>query len=173
MWTELNRRCDTDMGDHEDVELNPCQIDTFVAELVGQEDGRTLYCTACWTPFMPQIYSFSVTDESIYGWIVDYEREDNGQLAAIRARGPVNCEADEDYDGPYAEQFRQLLRELRRLGRPGQPVKAASHAGGRLSPAGKYYQGKDTRPHFQGRVSFLMRDSTPPKYANPICKNTP
>ena len=104
MWTELNRRCDTDMGDHEDVELNPCQIDTFVAELVGQEDGRTLYCTACWTPFMPQIYSFSVTDESIYGWIVDYEREDNGQLAAIRARGPVNCEADEDYDGPYAEQ---------------------------------------------------------------------
>ena len=27
MWTELNRRCDTDMGDHEDVELNPCQID--------------------------------------------------------------------------------------------------------------------------------------------------
>ena len=42
MWTELNRRCDTDMGDHEDVELNPCQIDTFVAELVGQEDGRTL-----------------------------------------------------------------------------------------------------------------------------------
>src|SRR5699024_3483132 len=41
-----------------------------------------------------------------------YEREDNGQLAAIRARGPVNCEADEDYDGPYAEQFRQLLQML-------------------------------------------------------------
>ena len=99
MWIELNRRCDTDMGDHEDVELNPCQIDTFVAELVGQEDGRTLYCTACWTPFMPQVYSFSVTDESIYG-------------CAIRARGPVNCEADEDYDGPYAEQFRQLLQML-------------------------------------------------------------
>ena len=53
MWIELSRRCDTDMGDGEDVELNPCQIDTFVAELVGQEDGRTLYCTACWTPFMP------------------------------------------------------------------------------------------------------------------------
>ena len=63
MWIELSRRCDTDMGDGEDVELNPCQIDTFVAELVGQEDGRTLYCTACWTPFMPQVYSFSVTDE--------------------------------------------------------------------------------------------------------------
>ena len=70
-------------------------------------------------------------------------------------------------------QERLPHRELRRLGRPGQPVKAASHAGGRLSPAGKYYQGKDTRPHFQGRASFLMRDSMPPKYANPICKNTP
>ena len=112
MWIELNRRCDTDMGDHEDVELNPCQIDTFVAEIVGQEDGRTLYCTACWTPFMPQVYSFSVTDEPIYGWIVDYEREDDGQRAAIRARGPVNCEADEEYDGPYAEQFRQLMQML-------------------------------------------------------------
>ena len=98
MWIELSRRCDTDMGDGEDVELNPCQIDTFVAELVGQEDGRTLYCTACWTPFMPQVYSFSVTDEPIYGWIVDYEREDTGELAAIRARGVVDCEADEEYD---------------------------------------------------------------------------
>ena len=36
MWIELNRRCDTDMGDHEDVEMNPFQIDTLVAELVGQ-----------------------------------------------------------------------------------------------------------------------------------------
>ena len=86
--------------------------DTFVAELVGQEDGRTLYCTACWTPFMPQVYSFSVTDEPIYGWIVDYEREDTGELAAIRARGVVDCEADEEYDGPYAEQFRQLIQML-------------------------------------------------------------
>ena len=24
----------------------------------------------------------------------------------------MNCEADEDYDGPYAEQFRQLLQML-------------------------------------------------------------
>ena len=112
MWIELSRRCDTDMGDGEDVELNPCQIDTFVAELVGQEDGRTLYCTACWTPFMPQVYSFSVTDEPIYGWIVDYEREDTGELAAIRARGVVDCEADEEYDGLYAEQFRQLMQML-------------------------------------------------------------
>ena len=24
----------------------------------------------------------------------------------------MNCEADEDYDGPYAEQFRQLMRML-------------------------------------------------------------
>ena len=58
------------------------------------------------------MYSFSVSDEPMCGWIVDYEREDDGQLAAIRARGPVNCEADEEYDGPYAEQFRQLMQML-------------------------------------------------------------
>ena len=113
MWIELNRRCDTDMGDHEDVELNPCQIDTFVAELVGQEDGRTLYCTACWTPFMPQVYSFSVTDESVYGWIVDYER--GGQRPAGRHPGPGAGKLrgpTRTTTGPYAEQFRQLMRML-------------------------------------------------------------
>ena len=39
MWTELNRRCDTDMGDHEDVELNPCQIDTFVPSWWARRTG--------------------------------------------------------------------------------------------------------------------------------------
>ena len=87
MWTELNRRCDTDNGRPRGRGAEPLPDRHLCAELVGQEDGRTLYCTACWTPFMPQIYSFSVTDESIYGWIVDYEREDK------RPAGPPSAPA--------------------------------------------------------------------------------
>lgn len=108
MWNEISRRCEMDAEEGLDLNLN--EVVTFVAEVEGTQDGETLYCTSCWTPFMPDVYSFEVTRERIFDYLVDLELEDDGALDRIRAEGVLCIEADEEYEGAFAEQFRVMLR---------------------------------------------------------------
>lgn len=108
MWKEISRRCETDS--EVELDLNPCEIAIFVAEIIGESDGQTVYCTTCWAPFMPDVYAFEVTTEPVYDYLIDYELEDNGNLDRIRAAALVRREIEgEDYDGPYAEQYFTMM----------------------------------------------------------------
>lgn len=112
MWKEINRRCDTDAEEELDLTLSEAIV--FVAEITGEEDGETVYCTACWAPFMPDFYAFEVTREPLYDYLVNLDLEDNGNMERIRAEAIHRCEADEEYEGPYSVQFHALLQMLSR-----------------------------------------------------------
>lgn len=107
MWKEISRQCETDL--EVELELNPCEIAIFVAEIIGEQDGQTLYCTACWAPFMPQIHTFEVTAERVFGYLTDPELDDQGDLDRIRSGALLRLEIEnEDYEGPFSEQFYTL-----------------------------------------------------------------
>lgn len=112
MWTELNRRCDTDAQEEADLFLNEAVV--FTAELTGELDGETLYFSSCWAPFMPEIYTFEVTRESLFDYLVDLDLDDEGNLVRIRSEAVFRTEADEEYDGAYSEQFYTLMNMIER-----------------------------------------------------------
>lgn len=108
MWKELSRRCECDT--EETLDILAEEVIVFVAEMVGEENGSPLYLTVCWTPYMPQFYSFEATGESLFAYLANPDEEDGGALERIRAEQTVfRLEADEEYEGVYAEQFHALV----------------------------------------------------------------
>lgn len=108
MWKEISKRCETDS--EIELELNPCEIAIFVAEIVGEEDGQTLYCTTCWAPFMPDVYAFEVTTERVFDYLIDPDMDDHGSLERIRSQAIVRLEIEgEDYEGSYSQQFYTMV----------------------------------------------------------------
>ena len=112
MWKELARRCETDA--EEGLDLGSTEFIIFVAELTGELDGETAYITACWAPYIPDAYALEVTRESIFNYLVNLDWEDDGSLDRIRGEAIFRREITEDYEGPYAEQFRTMLQMLNR-----------------------------------------------------------
>jgi hypothetical protein len=111
MWKEISRQCETDS--EISLDLNPCEIAIFVAEIVGEQDGTTLYCTTCWAPFMADIHAFEVTTEPVSPYLFDLELEDHGALERIRSQAILRREIEnEEYDGPFSEQFYAMVEMI-------------------------------------------------------------
>ena len=108
MFKEIRRRCDVDA--EEDLSLDSQEFIVFSAEIEGEEEGRPLFLTVCWAPYMPEIYAFEASRESIFDYLVNPEKDDHGELERIRGNTLFRTETDENYSGAYEEQFRIALR---------------------------------------------------------------